>query len=583
MALTKAHNRMISDALVNVKDYGAVGDGTTDDTVAIQAAVDTGKEVLIPSGTFRITDTITFPDDMLMAFEDGGKIYADTGTYSGSYALVANGSITQISDLASNATKGEGDLTFASAPDLSFDDTILIFNPTDSSWSGFRANYKAGEFCHVVSASGTSVTLQNRLYDSYVAADVDVYKVSPIKVRLKNPQIESAGSAIGCIKVQFGRNVFIENPQITDRNNNCLVVQRCVDVDVVGGRCQNLGDGGDDYCLSFSNSQNVTVNGGSWYARRHATATGGDAQIGCVPVRNVRFIGCRIFNDATTGSWAADFHGNAEHCGYYNCEINGGVSLQGRDNSLEGCNVYGSTGNGAVFYGAEILGGRFKIKDNTFYANIDPQPSGRGVIDFGGNSAAISSDTTSDVKIEFVGNTIISRVLSASTMLVYIRNAGTSQKINVDCSNNLFDVDDFSAALWVRLASGTADSDYLICDNNTSIVSGKYSLYPDGDYVNGLTGVTRAQGYRWVDEVTTSTGASTATGATVTFPWRFPREPVVTTAKMDNTYINNRVGIVVANPVDGQTARLVIATDDATNFASAATVKICGEAAIREV
>jgi polygalacturonase len=40
---------------VSVKDFGAVGDGTTDDTAAIQAAIDslsaTGGIVFIPKGT----------------------------------------------------------------------------------------------------------------------------------------------------------------------------------------------------------------------------------------------------------------------------------------------------------------------------------------------------------------------------------------------------------------------------------------------------------------------------------------------------------------------------------------------------
>lgn len=39
MALTKANNRMIDGAAFNILDYGAVGDGTTDDNAAIQAAL----------------------------------------------------------------------------------------------------------------------------------------------------------------------------------------------------------------------------------------------------------------------------------------------------------------------------------------------------------------------------------------------------------------------------------------------------------------------------------------------------------------------------------------------------------------
>lgn len=60
---TGAVNRPINEKLsetVSVKDFGAVGNGTTDDTAAIQAAFNSGlKNILIPQGTYRITSTLT--------------------------------------------------------------------------------------------------------------------------------------------------------------------------------------------------------------------------------------------------------------------------------------------------------------------------------------------------------------------------------------------------------------------------------------------------------------------------------------------------------------------------------------------
>jgi len=40
MSLTKVSFSMIEDAPANVQDFGAVGDGTTNDAAAIQAAID---------------------------------------------------------------------------------------------------------------------------------------------------------------------------------------------------------------------------------------------------------------------------------------------------------------------------------------------------------------------------------------------------------------------------------------------------------------------------------------------------------------------------------------------------------------
>jgi len=63
MSLTKVSYSMIDGAVYNVLDYGAVGNGSTDDTVAIQAAIDAanaagGGTVYFPAGTYKLTDTV---------------------------------------------------------------------------------------------------------------------------------------------------------------------------------------------------------------------------------------------------------------------------------------------------------------------------------------------------------------------------------------------------------------------------------------------------------------------------------------------------------------------------------------------
>jgi hypothetical protein len=66
MSLTKATFAMIDTAPVNVRDYGAVGDASTDDTAAIQTAINlltsasyTGGILYFPPGFYRVTAPLT--------------------------------------------------------------------------------------------------------------------------------------------------------------------------------------------------------------------------------------------------------------------------------------------------------------------------------------------------------------------------------------------------------------------------------------------------------------------------------------------------------------------------------------------
>lgn len=73
---------ILSNNAVNVKDYGAVGDGVTDDTEAIQTAfttaMDNGVICAIPSGVYNITNWTTFAlTDKIIIKGSGCKLVGD--------------------------------------------------------------------------------------------------------------------------------------------------------------------------------------------------------------------------------------------------------------------------------------------------------------------------------------------------------------------------------------------------------------------------------------------------------------------------------------------------------------------------
>jgi hypothetical protein len=64
---------------VSVQDFGAVGDGVTDDTAAIQAAINSASNygrIHIPSGTYKVTSTLVI-DVGIILYGDGAQEYAD--------------------------------------------------------------------------------------------------------------------------------------------------------------------------------------------------------------------------------------------------------------------------------------------------------------------------------------------------------------------------------------------------------------------------------------------------------------------------------------------------------------------------
>ena len=78
---------LVKDPVINIKQFGAVGDGVTDDTVAIQKALNYMRkfprededisELYIPDGSYLITDTLTVTNGRWFNINGRGTIVAD--------------------------------------------------------------------------------------------------------------------------------------------------------------------------------------------------------------------------------------------------------------------------------------------------------------------------------------------------------------------------------------------------------------------------------------------------------------------------------------------------------------------------
>ena len=138
MALTRVHNRLIAGAPVNVKDYGAVGDGVTDDTAAIQAALSSlveYGELYFPSRSYLVSDSIICAVSNITVSGYGAKI-----TQSGSSKTT----------LRFNSVSGIKVLG------LSFVGLGTEFNSGSTSWNGVAAVYL--DTCTDVSISDCVMT-----------------------------------------------------------------------------------------------------------------------------------------------------------------------------------------------------------------------------------------------------------------------------------------------------------------------------------------------------------------------------------------------------------------------------------------
>lgn len=211
-------------SFVNVKDspYNAVGDGSTDDLTSIQAALNTGLNVFIPTGTYKLTNNI-YPVSNGQIIQGAGrdttlKFYHATSNPPGI------------------ASAGRSHLTIR---DLNIDGSNLVFDVAARGaihlGDGTTCDHNLIENIHILNWQGVGVLLSGvkdtTVKDCYVYRSYEhsFYLAGGTRCVIDGNRVEGAGYNSGtsdmAMKVATFQNSSIVNNIILDSTSTAVQFQ----------------------------------------------------------------------------------------------------------------------------------------------------------------------------------------------------------------------------------------------------------------------------------------------------------------------------------------------------------------------
>ena len=238
IALPKANAATFTSttSMVSVKDYGATGNDTSDDTASIQKAIDAavsaGKTLDFPAGSYYINPDIglSLRNNSSLYFENGAELISKASS-NGTYFIVKIWGVNNVKMTGYPTVIGERNIHKGSGGEsgmgigIANSNSVYIENPKISNcWGDGIYIGDNGLSNH----TNKDVTIENAILDNNRRQGISV--ISAINLKIDNPKITNTNGTPPAAGIDFEpnygyqylQNITVTNPFITGNDGHGL-------------------------------------------------------------------------------------------------------------------------------------------------------------------------------------------------------------------------------------------------------------------------------------------------------------------------------------------------------------------------